>query len=101
VQVVADELIVLDAGSKDNSISIARDFGAKVYHFKWNDDFAEARNESLRHATGDWILQVDADEELPSSSIPLLKDRMLRSTTLLYVIICDNGPRYLCISNSI
>ncbi len=93
VQDLADELIVVDTGSKDNTISIAKDFGAKIYHFKWRDDFAAARNESLRHATGDWILQIDADEELLSGSIPNLKDRVLESRVLCYVIRCDNGPR--------
>jgi glycosyltransferase involved in cell wall biosynthesis len=95
VQDVADELIVVDTGSKDNTISIAKDFGAKVFHFKWNDDFAAARNESLKHATGDWILQIDADEELLSGSIPHLKDRMLESKVLCYFILCDNGPMSL------
>ncbi len=93
VQSIADELIVVDTGSKDNTISIAKNFGAKVFHFKWNDDFAAARNESLKHATGDWILQIDADEELLSSSIPHLKDDILRSMVLYYLLRCDNGPR--------
>ena len=90
---VADELIVVDTGSKDNTIAIAKDFGAKVFHFKWCDDFAAARNESLKHATGEWILQLDADEELLPESIPRLKESMLKSMVLFYVIRCDNGPK--------
>ncbi len=70
VEGIADELIVVDTGSKDNTITIAKDFDARVFHFEWCDDFAAARNESLKHATGDWILQIDADEELPASSVP-------------------------------
>lgn len=92
---IADELIVVDTGSKDDTISIAKDFGAKVYHFKWCDDFAAARNESLKHATGDWILQMDADEELLLSSIPHVRDCMSRPTVLYYLIRCDNGLRCL------
>lgn len=61
---VADEIIVVDTGSTDKTREIARSFGARVEHFKWCDDFAAARNESLRYATGDWILILDADEEL-------------------------------------
>jgi FkbM family methyltransferase len=91
VQDIADELIVVDTGSKDNTISIAKDFGAKVFYFEWRDDFAAARNESLRHATGDWILQIDADEELPSSSIPFLREAISNPWCLVYVITCDNG----------
>ena len=90
---VADELIVVDTGSKDNTIIIAKDFGAKVFHFQWCDDFAAARNESLKHATADWILQIDADEELLPGSIPHLRKHMLRSVVLCYFIRCDNGPK--------
>lgn len=89
---VAEELIIVDTGSTDNTISIAKDFGAKVFHFEWCDDFAAARNESLKHATGDWILQIDADEELPAKSTPILRDAILNPWCLVYVIICDNGP---------
>jgi tetratricopeptide (TPR) repeat protein len=93
VQSVADELVVVDTGSKDNTISIAKDFGAKVFHFKWCDDFAAARNESLKHATSDWILQIDADEELLAYSIQHVKSDMVQSMVLQYVIRCDSGPR--------
>jgi glycosyltransferase involved in cell wall biosynthesis len=73
VQDVADEVIVVDTGSQDNTVSIARDFGAKVYYFAWRDDFAAARNESLKYASGDWILQIDADEELLAGSTSLIR----------------------------
>lgn len=94
VESVADELIVVDTGSKDNTISIAKAFGAKVFHFEWCDDFAAARNESLKHATGDWILQMDADEELLPDSILHVKHDMSKSTMLCYVVRCDHGPEY-------
>jgi glycosyltransferase involved in cell wall biosynthesis len=94
VEPVADELIVVDTGSKDNSISIAKDFGAKIFHFEWCDDFAAARNESLKHAIGDWILQIDADEELVSDSISTVRDSIFESSVLCYLIKCDNGPEF-------
>ncbi len=93
VQGVADELIVVDTGSKDGTISIAEDFGAKVFPFDWCDDFAAARNQSLKHATGDWVLHVDADEELTAESIPHLRKCTLESEILCYFIRIDNGPR--------
>ena len=59
---LADEIIVVDTGSDDNTREIARELNAQVHEFQWVDDFAAARNESLRHATGDWILWLDGDE---------------------------------------
>lgn len=59
-----DEIIVVDTGSTDHSVAIAHQFGAQVSHFAWCDDFAAARNASLALATGEWILVLDADEEL-------------------------------------
>ncbi len=64
IESVADEIIVVDTGSVDKTIEIAQRFGAKVIHFKWNQDFAAARNFAKKPATCDWILQIDADEEL-------------------------------------
>jgi tetratricopeptide (TPR) repeat protein len=61
---VADEVVVLDTGSTDGTPEVARGLGAMVHTFPWNGDYAAARNESLRHATGDWILYLDPDERL-------------------------------------
>ncbi len=69
VKNVADEIIIVDTGSTDNTIKIAEQYGAKVLHFNWIDDFSAARNYSLKHSTGDWILYLDADERLTESSI--------------------------------
>ena len=59
---VADEIVVVDTGSVDNTVKLAEDIGAKVYHFTWINDFAAAKNYAIEHATGDWILFLDADE---------------------------------------
>ncbi len=67
IQGLADELIVVDTGSTDRTVKIVQSFEAKVYHFAWNDNFSDARNESLKHATGDWILWLDADDILPKT----------------------------------
>ena len=68
-----DEIIVVDTGSSDRTVEIAESYKAKVYHHPWNDDFSEARNHSLSYATCDWILTIDADEELEQEDIPLLR----------------------------
>ncbi|MGH1365024.1 MAG: tetratricopeptide repeat-containing glycosyltransferase family 2 protein [Calditrichia bacterium] len=80
IQAVADQLIVVDTGSADNTIAIAADFEAEVYHFKWCDDFAKARNESIQYATCDWILWLDADEKLSSESISELRSLMKKES---------------------
>ncbi|HLC40444.1 MAG TPA: glycosyltransferase [Methylomirabilota bacterium] len=63
-QPFVDEIIVVDTGSTDRTVALAERFKAKMFHFQWCEDFAAARNESLRHATGDWILVLDADERI-------------------------------------
>jgi len=59
-----DEIIIVDTGSDDRSVEIAREFGAQVHEHPWEDDFSAARNAALGHATGEWILSLDADEVL-------------------------------------
>ncbi|MFT5876091.1 MAG: glycosyltransferase involved in cell wall biosynthesis [Clostridium sp.] len=61
---IVDEIIIVDTGSTDKTVEIAESFGAKVYYFPWNNSFSEARNESLKYATKDWILIMDGDDEL-------------------------------------
>ncbi|WP_309273175.1 glycosyltransferase [Paenibacillus sp.] len=59
-----DEVVVVDTGSNDNSVLIAKELGATVHFFPWCKDFSAARNTSLQHATGaDWVLIIDSDEE--------------------------------------
>lgn len=60
----ADEIIVVDTGSTDRTIEIAQSFGAKISHYEWKQDFSDARNETIRRATGEWIMVIDADERL-------------------------------------
>ena len=66
VRPVVDEMIVVDTGSTDRTVDIAKAFGAQVYNFEWTNNFAEARNYSLSKASGDWILVLDADEVISS-----------------------------------
>jgi glycosyltransferase involved in cell wall biosynthesis len=63
-----DEIIICDTGSEDNTIEIAKKYTDKVFtDYKWNDNFAEARNHAVSKATSDWILIIDADDELVST----------------------------------
>lgn len=67
-----DELVVLDTGSTDATVALARSAGARVGHFKWCDDFAAARNAALELADADWNVVVDADEWIAEAGIELL-----------------------------
>lgn len=83
VRGVVDEMIVLDTGSTDRTITIAQDQGARVYSWVWQHDFAAARNESLKYAKGDWILVLDADEELEPGILPALQQVMQQDRVLV------------------
>jgi glycosyltransferase involved in cell wall biosynthesis/predicted Zn-dependent protease len=67
VRGLATQIIVADTGSTDRTVEIAREFGAEIYSFAWCDDFSAARNAAIEHAHGDWILILDADEELTAA----------------------------------
>lgn len=68
VRRLAREIVIADTGSKDSSIEIARQFNARILRIPWNNDFAEARNLALSEARGDWILSLDADEQLDGTA---------------------------------
>ncbi len=57
-----DEIIIVDTGSTDRTVEIARSFGARVFDFPWVDDFAAARNAALTRATGNYAFWLDADD---------------------------------------
>ena len=62
---IVHEQIVVDTGSTDRTVELARAMGAKVYDFEWIDDFAAAKNYAISKASGEWIAFLDADEYFP------------------------------------
>jgi len=68
-----DEIIVVDTGSTDRTVEIAASYGAKIYHHPWENNFSTHRNQSIGYCTGDWILILDADEELDQQTAPLMR----------------------------
>ena len=62
IRPLADEIVVTDTGSTDNTVSIAESLADKVLFHAWQDSFSEARNWSLQHSTTNWICSIDADE---------------------------------------
>lgn len=72
VQGFVDEMVIVDTGSTDDTVAIARSFGAEVQEIPWPGDFAPARNQALELVRGDWVLVLDADEVLrPEARAPL------------------------------
>ncbi len=74
VKGIVDEIIIVDTGSTDKTKEIAKKFNAKIFDFKWVNDFSAARNESIKHATKDWILVLDADEVVEKNDLEKIKD---------------------------
>ena len=68
-----DEIVIVDTGSSDTTIEIARSFGARVIEREWTGSFAEARNVSFAAASGDWLMYLDADEVLVREDLALLR----------------------------
>ena len=81
-----DELIIVDTGSTDSTVEIARRYGAKVYHHPWENSFSKARNYSIKYATCDWIMWLDADEEVDKDDAHKLKE-----------VIKDNDVNVICL----
>lgn len=78
------ELIIVDTGSKDNSIEIAKKYTNKVYQHSWTNDFSEMRNISISYARGEWIWIMDADEEIenPEEMIKLFQQDLSKYNTI-------------------
>ncbi|TYQ27434.1 tetratricopeptide repeat protein [Pseudanabaena sp. UWO311] len=79
---LADEIIVVDTGSSDRTVAIAKKYQARVFQFEWCDDFSQARNYAIAQAKGKWILVIDADEVLEQSEIATLQEVIQRDDCL-------------------
>ncbi len=82
----ASEIIIVDTGSTDRTVEIAESFGARVKYFPWANDFAAARNESIKDAVGDWIFWMDADDRLTPKGVAQLKQ----------AVVSGHGDVYMC-----
>ena len=76
VKGLVSEIIIIDTGSTDQTIELCKNHGAKLFPYKWKNDFADARNYGLSFATGDWILWLDADETLDVTNISLITETL-------------------------
>ena len=69
---LVDEIVIVDTGSQDKTREIASRFTSRVFDFEWCDDYAAARNESIAHATHNWIFWLDADDRLDALNVARL-----------------------------
>jgi tetratricopeptide (TPR) repeat protein len=90
VRSLADEIVVLDTGSRDSSLRIARQKATKVVSRAWSDDFAAARNAALDEVTGDWVLWLDAGETITTETAEGLRkfiDHEADDHTAYYLLV--------------
>jgi glycosyltransferase involved in cell wall biosynthesis len=83
---IVKEIIIVDTGSTDRTVEIAKSYGAHVEYYEWTNDFAEARNVSLKYATCEWVLRTDADEWIEEPE----------KAKLLHVLNSGLADVYLC-----
>ncbi len=81
----ADEIVIVDTGSTDQTRAIAKQFTDKVYDFVWCDDFSKARNFSFEKASGEYIMWLDADDVIPETE----QHKIL---ALKNSLDCESGP---------
>lgn len=84
---LADEIVLVDTGSSDGTREIARSFGARVYESGWHADFAAPRNVAARHARGQWILAIDADEVVQPYSRSRLRQLLSDESVGAYYVL--------------
>ena len=92
------DIVVVDTGSTDNSNEIAGKYGARVYDFTWVNDFAAARNFAAKQAKHDWILMLDADEEIVDIDAKALSQFVsdkIQAGTMLLVELLDNSHNHI------
>jgi len=98
VRAVADEIIVWDSGSEDDTISLAQKKGAKVFQGFWKNDFSAARNACLEKVTGDWVLCLDAGEKLDDLTAGKLREFIDSSANpqKVYLMMVEILPADYC-----
>lgn len=98
VAALFDEVVVVDTGSSDATREIAARFTPHVHEFAWCDDFSAARNEALRHATGDWVMWLDADDRLRPAEVAKLATLLdsLDREPRIYMMDTVSASQYEC-----
>ena len=95
VRGLADEIVVLDSGSTDRTPLLAAELGAAVHHQPWENDFSAARNLCMRHVSGNWVLWLDAGEQIAPDEAARLRAFLVRDAkpTFAYAVMIEVPPR--------
>ncbi len=90
VNSIVNEIIVVDTGSTDDTVDVARRLGAKIAYFQWNNDFGAAKNYALKQAKGDWIIFLDADEYILASKVANVRSfiEKIHDNPMIESVIC-------------
>lgn len=94
---LADEVIVVDTGSRDQTIEICREYGARVVESPWQHDFSFHRNESIAHAQGTWVLVIDSDEWIAPTDASAIRAQLSAKDVpnlLLVKLVSFHGPQH-------
>jgi glycosyltransferase involved in cell wall biosynthesis len=95
---IVHEQIVVDTGSEDSTVEIARELGATVFHFPWIDNFSAAKNFAIDQAKGDWIIFLDADEYCLQESISKIIPILLKIENGIFEIEKPHAVRSLLVN---
>lgn len=85
-----DELVVVDTGSRDDTLALLREMDARVYEYAWEDNFSRSRNRGLEHVTAEWILILDADENISREDWMQIRALIEHDDVLAYAVQVKN-----------
>ncbi|WP_283610660.1 glycosyltransferase [Faecalispora anaeroviscerum] len=89
MQDVADEILVVDLGSDDDTLKLAEQAGAKLYRLEWEEDFSKIKNFCMEHAAGKWVLFLQADEKISQEQREELKILLQNPSAEGYLLYVD------------
>ena len=81
---IASEIVIIDTGSTDNTIQIAKSYGASVYHYDWDNNFSNARNFAISKCSCSWIFVIDADETISKKDISKFNQLLNKEQNVTY-----------------